>query len=230
MRRRRRRLPRCTRPRRLALLGSVCVYIIKPPLRRLPPSRLRPGFSLPSRGQSGSLSSLRTLGGSSGPSLPPVLPGFGTMTASDSLFGFVPALSGSTLIRFPTDRCCSEDLLRRTEQGLSGYLGVLSPRATALYTVPADRSCLADSDPWQASPSGDRLAPGKAPTESAYSLVGLTMLKRRSLVLRPADSPRLPADSRRLCHSASRSAVARRPRESGYRVSESLPELKPFIQ
>jgi len=49
-------------------------------------------------------------------------------------------------------------------------------------------------------------------------------------LLQPADSPRLPADSWRLCHSASPSAVAHRRRESGYRVSESLPELKPFIQ
>src|SRR4051812_37880291 len=56
------------------------------------------------------------------------------------------------------------------------------------------------------------------------------MLKRRSLLLRPADSPRLPADSRRLCHPASPTPVAQRRRGSGYRVSESLPELIPFNQ
>jgi hypothetical protein len=56
------------------------------------------------------------------------------------------------------------------------------------------------------------------------------MLKRRSLVLRPADSPRLPADRRRLCRPASRLVVAHRPRGPGYRASESLPELKPLIQ
>jgi hypothetical protein len=56
------------------------------------------------------------------------------------------------------------------------------------------------------------------------------MLKRRSLALRPADSPRLPADRWRLCHPASRPAIAHRPRGSGYRASESFPELKPLIQ
>ena len=62
---------------------------------------------------------------------------------------------------------------------------------------------------WQASPYGHRLAPGITPVESAYSLVGLSMLKRRSLLLRPADSPL-------------------RRRRPGYRVNESLPELIPF--
>src|ERR1035441_5170143 len=56
------------------------------------------------------------------------------------------------------------------------------------------------------------------------------MLKRRSLVLRPADSPRLPADSRRLCHPAFPPPVAHRRKGSGYRVSESLPESIPFNQ
>src|SRR5262249_39555017 len=61
-------------------------------------------------------------------------------------------------------------------------------------------------------------------------LVGLTMLKQRLLALRPADSPRRPADSRRLCHPASAAPVAQRRRGPGYRVSESLPELIPFNQ
>ena len=56
------------------------------------------------------------------------------------------------------------------------------------------------------------------------------MLKRRSLLLRPADLPRLPAGSRRLCHPASPTPVALRRRGSGYRVSESLPESIPFNQ
>src|SRR3954447_16807568 len=51
------------------------------------------------------------------------------------------------------------------------------------------------SGPWQASPQRHRLAPGIDPVESAYSLVGFTMLKQRSLVLRPADSPCPPADT-----------------------------------
>src|ERR1700675_3768597 len=58
----------------------------------------------------------------------------------------------------------------------------------------------------------------------------MTMLKRRSLALRPADSPRLPADSRRLCHPAFPSPVARCRKGSGYQVSESLPEMIPFNQ
>src|SRR6516164_5543589 len=58
-----------------------------------------------------------------------------TVATSDSLPGFVPALSGSPLMRFSTGRSC----LRRTEQGLSGKLDVLSRRATVLYTVPATR-------------------------------------------------------------------------------------------
>ena len=58
------------------------------------------------------------------------------MTTSDSLDSVGPALSGGTLIRFPTgqSRGC------RTIQGLSGSLDVLSVRATALYTVPAGQS------------------------------------------------------------------------------------------
>ena len=59
------------------------------------------------------------------------------MTASDSLFGVVPAFSGATLIRVPTGGLSSTEFLRQTEQGLSGYLAALSARATALYTVPA---------------------------------------------------------------------------------------------
>lgn len=60
------------------------------------------------------------------------------MATSDSLFGVVPAISGVTLIRFPTST--SElSLLCWTKQGLSGCSGSLSPRATALYTVPALR-------------------------------------------------------------------------------------------
>jgi hypothetical protein len=59
-----------------------------------------------------------------------------TMATSDSLPGFVPALSGVTLIRFPTSR----SRLRWTDQGLSGC-------------------------PWQASPPRDRLAPGQGPAE-----------------------------------------------------------------
>ena len=90
--------------------------------------------------------------------------------------------------------------------------------------------CSLQAGPWQASPSGDRLAPGRDPTEPDYSLEGLTMLQRRSLALRPADSPRLPTDSRRLCHPASPPVVALRQRGSGYRVNEPLPELTPFIQ
>src|ERR1700722_3857757 len=58
----------------------------------------------------------------------------------------------------------------------------------------------------------------------------MTMLKRRSLVLRPADSPRFPAGSRSLCHPAFPSPVARCRKGSGYQVSESLPELIPFNQ
>jgi hypothetical protein len=57
------------------------------------------------------------------------------MATSDSLPGFVTALSGSALIRFPTSRSC----LRWTEQGLSGCADALSLRATALYTAPVDR-------------------------------------------------------------------------------------------
>ena len=57
------------------------------------------------------------------------------MATSDSLLGFVPALSGITLIRFPTRR----SHLRWTDQDLSGCVDALSLRATALYTVPADR-------------------------------------------------------------------------------------------
>ena len=56
------------------------------------------------------------------------------------------------------------------------------------------------------------------------------MLKRRLLLLRPADLPRLPADSRRLCHPAFPPPVAQRRKGSGYRVNESLPELVPFNQ
>jgi len=62
------------------------------------------------------------------------------MATSDSLPGVGSATSGITLIRLPTGQPRLEGLLRRTEQGLSGYLRALSPRATALYTVPADRS------------------------------------------------------------------------------------------
>jgi len=54
------------------------------------------------------------------------------MATSDSLLGFVPALSGITLIRFPTRR----SHLRWTDQDLSGCVDALSWRATALYTVP----------------------------------------------------------------------------------------------
>ena len=76
-----------------------------------------PGLSHPLRGQSGGLSLFRSLDESSGPSLPSVLPKFiGTLATSDSLPGFVAALSGSPLTRFPTVR----SFLRRTEQGLSG--------------------------------------------------------------------------------------------------------------
>jgi hypothetical protein len=57
------------------------------------------------------------------------------MATSDSLLGFVPALSGITLIRFPTRR----SRLCWTEQGLSGWVDALSLRSTALYTVPAAR-------------------------------------------------------------------------------------------
>ena len=60
---------------------------------------------------------------------------FSTAATSDSLPGLVPALSGSSLIRFPTGRSC----LHRTEQGLSGELDALSLRAIVLYTVPATR-------------------------------------------------------------------------------------------
>src|SRR5215469_15482348 len=56
------------------------------------------------------------------------------------------------------------------------------------------------------------------------------MLKRRLLLLRPADLPRLPADSRRLCRPAFPPPVAQRRKGSGYRVNESLPELVPFNQ
>src|SRR5207249_1518282 len=86
--------------------------------------------------QSGCLSQLWTIDGSGGPSLPSVFPRFlGSTATSDSLLGIVTALSGITLIRFPTGRSC----LRRTEQGLSGCADALSLRATALYTAPADR-------------------------------------------------------------------------------------------
>src|SRR6266571_3671163 len=79
---------------------------------------------------------LWTNDGSSGPSLPSVLPGFiGSTATSDSLPGIVAALSGFALIRFPT----GGSRLRRTEQGLSGCADALSLRATALYTVPAGR-------------------------------------------------------------------------------------------
>jgi hypothetical protein len=78
---------------------------------------LPPGLGLSLRGQSGSLSLFRSLDESSGPSLPPVLPKFiGTLATSDSLPGFVTALSGFALIRFPTGRI----FFRRTELGLSG--------------------------------------------------------------------------------------------------------------
>src|SRR5215831_3694129 len=56
------------------------------------------------------------------------------------------------------------------------------------------------------------------------------MLKRRLLLLRPADLPRLPADTRRLCRPAFPPPVAQRRKGSGYRVNESLPELIPFNQ
>jgi hypothetical protein len=62
------------------------------------------------------------------------------MAASDSLSDFVPALSGSTLMRFPTDGLLRAVFFRQIEQGLSGYLHALSSRAAALYTVPADRA------------------------------------------------------------------------------------------
>lgn len=57
------------------------------------------------------------------------------MATSDSLLGVDTALSGITLIRFPTGWSCPH----RTEQGLSGCVDALSLRATALYTAPADR-------------------------------------------------------------------------------------------
>ena len=62
------------------------------------------------------------------------------MAASDSLSDFVPTLSGTTLMRFPTDGLLLAVLSRQIEQGLSGYLNALSSRATALYTVPAGRA------------------------------------------------------------------------------------------
>jgi hypothetical protein len=57
------------------------------------------------------------------------------MATSDSRLGIVTALSGITLIRFPTSR----SRLRWTEPGLSGCADALCLRAAALYTVPADR-------------------------------------------------------------------------------------------
>jgi len=56
------------------------------------------------------------------------------------------------------------------------------------------------------------------------------MLLRRSLVLRPARLPYLPADSWRLYHPASPPPIAQRQRGIGYRVNEPLPVLIPFIQ
>jgi hypothetical protein len=95
------------------------------------------------------------------------------MATSDSLPGFVPALSGITLIRFPTSR----SRLRWTDQGLPGCVDALSLPATALYTRPGGPDSLSlPSGPWQASPPRDRLAPRKDPAELAYSLVDMTML------------------------------------------------------
>jgi hypothetical protein len=60
------------------------------------------------------------------------------MTTSDSLLGFVTVLSGLPLMHLPTG-FESEELSRRTKQGLSGYLVGLFARATALYTVSSKR-------------------------------------------------------------------------------------------
>jgi len=62
------------------------------------------------------------------------------MATSDSLFDFVPAISGVSLIRFPTAWFQAFTFFQQIKQGLSGYLDELSLRATALYTVPANRS------------------------------------------------------------------------------------------
>ena len=68
-----------------------------------------------------------------------VVPPFtATMTASDFSGSFGSALSGSTLIRLPTPR----HKRLSTAGALSGYLGFLSLRAAALYTVPAARGSI----------------------------------------------------------------------------------------
>src|SRR5205807_2315227 len=98
-------------------IASVAVCGVVQPYGRFALRWLAPGLSLPLRGQSGCLSLFRSPDESSGPSLPSVFPKFvGTTATSNSLSGFVTALSGSPLIRLSTAR----SFLRRTEQGLSG--------------------------------------------------------------------------------------------------------------
>ena len=87
-----------------------------------------PGLSHPLRGQSSSLSLFRSLDESSGPSLPSVLPKFiGTLATSDSLPGFVTALSGSPLIRFLPCEVSSAGPNRVSPVNLMDCLCVLPP-------------------------------------------------------------------------------------------------------
>jgi len=77
-------------------------------------------------------------------------------------------------------RCCDGGLCRRVGRRRAAMSHVSC-------TPSSNRTC---GFPASGSPIifFRRLAP------QAFHLVGLTMLKRRSLLLRPADSPRLPAD------------------------------------
>ena len=123
-----------------------------------------PGLSLPLRGLSGCLSQLWTNDGSSGPSLPSVLPRFiGSPATSDSLLGIVAALSGFALIRFPTGRFASAGPNRVSPVVLMRCLCVLPPSTPSRRS----RSLSLHSGPWQASPPRDRFAPGKDPAELA---------------------------------------------------------------
>ena len=148
------------------------------------------------------------------------------MGLSDSRLSIVTALSGFALIRFPTRRC----RLRWTEPGLSGCADALSLPAAALYTVPAVRilsRCIPVRGRLRLQGTGSPLEKlqlnwrnrcGYDDAEMAFT----------SVAARKFASP--SCQQVRALSSASPDQVARGGRGPGYRVSESLPELIPFIQ